>query len=225
MVSNANPRARRHDTAAAQARPTPGSAIATSKGRRTERAFVDAARVVFADKGYLNAKIADIAATAGRSTGSFYNYYDNKQQLLETLLDDFGSQVLERTRANVTDDPGTNIEQAVRAYWTTYRDYLPELIGAFQLSMTDEQFAQWWRERRSNGIHGVLSVFRSAQRSGVQIGLDKDLFASAIVSMLESFCWTWFVTGRDDNLADRDEDDAINILSEIWRRAFSPGSI
>ncbi|MBD0324262.1 MAG: helix-turn-helix transcriptional regulator, partial [Aldersonia sp.] len=72
--------------------------VATPKGRRTEAACHRAARQVFAEKGFLNAKIADIAATAGRSAGSFYNYYDNKQQLLEALLADFNNDVLTRAR-------------------------------------------------------------------------------------------------------------------------------
>ncbi|MBJ7288751.1 TetR/AcrR family transcriptional regulator [Williamsia sp.] len=199
---------------------TSPSTIATPKGRRTEKAFLAAARTVFADKGFLSAKISDIAETAGRSTGSFYNYYDNKQQLLEALLDDFTAQILERTRRNLTPDPGSNIEQAVRAYWATYRDYLPEMIGAFQLSMTDRQFAQWWRNRRQEGIRAVNEVFRSVERSGVDIGLDKNLFASAIVSMLESFCWTWFVAGKDENVVGRDDEAAIITLTEIWRRGL-----
>ncbi len=204
-----------------------GSGATTPKGRRTERALLDAARTVFAEKGYLTAKISDIASAAGRSTGSFYNYYDSKQQLLEALLGDFAAQVLDETRRNLTPDPAVNVEQAVRAYWSSYRDYLPEMIGAFQLSMTDPQFAQWWRHRRSEGISAVLAVFRSAEATGVRIGLDKYLFASAIVSMLESFCWTWFVTGGDEAVersatsdSAPDEESAIMTLTEIWRRGL-----
>ncbi|WP_299491010.1 TetR/AcrR family transcriptional regulator, partial [uncultured Gordonia sp.] len=58
----------------------------TRKGHRTEEAFLAAARECFATLGYLNTKIADISAAAGRSTASFYNYYDNKEQILEALL-------------------------------------------------------------------------------------------------------------------------------------------
>ena len=38
---------------------------ATRKGRQTDEAFREAARLVFARDGYLNAKISDIAAAAG----------------------------------------------------------------------------------------------------------------------------------------------------------------
>ncbi|MEH3155011.1 MAG: TetR/AcrR family transcriptional regulator [Gordonia paraffinivorans] len=194
--------------------------IATEKGRRTEQAFVQAARTVFAEKGYLAAKISDIAAAAGRSPGSFYNYHESKRQLLEHLLDEFQDRILTDTRDQLTADPARNIDTAVRVYWSLYRDYLPEMIGAFQLSMTDPAFGRWWRTRRAQGIDAVLGVFRSVEHRGTDIGLDKHLFASAIVSMLDSFCWNWFVTGRDDTISERTEEEAIGTLVEIWRRGL-----
>ena len=65
---------------------------ATRKGRQTDEAFRDAARLVFARDGYLNAKISDIAAAAGRSVASFYNYYDTKADLLIALAEEFHAE-------------------------------------------------------------------------------------------------------------------------------------
>ena len=65
---------------------------ATRKGRATDEAFKEAARRVFARDGYLNAKITDIAAEAGRSAASFYNYYDTKADLLIALAEEFHAE-------------------------------------------------------------------------------------------------------------------------------------
>ena len=48
--------------------------------------------MVFAREGYLNAKISDIAAKAGRSVASFYNYYDTKADLLIALAEEFHAE-------------------------------------------------------------------------------------------------------------------------------------
>ena len=129
----------------------------TNKGRQTEAAFLDAARRCFAEKGYLNTKISDIAQAAGRSTGSFYNYYDNKDQLLEALLDQFSNEVVEASLASKNTDPEDGIRQAVTAYWTTYKKYLPEIIGLFQMSMLDDDFRDRWHAQRAAGIKQVLA--------------------------------------------------------------------
>ncbi|MET0897082.1 MAG: TetR/AcrR family transcriptional regulator [Mycobacterium sp.] len=198
--------------------------MTTPKRQNTEAAFLDAARRVFADKGYLNAKITDITTAAGRSTGSFYNYYDTKQQLLQALLERFTVQIVERTREKLTDDWGANIEAAVRAYIQTFRDFLPEMIGVFELSMTDESAASWWREQRAEGIRSVLTVIAAVEKEGVTVDLDHHTFASAMVSMLESYCWTWMAAGGESvEGAQYDEQLAISTLAQIWQRAMLGG--
>ncbi|MCC5579961.1 TetR/AcrR family transcriptional regulator [Microtetraspora sp. AC03309] len=193
---------------------------ATPKGRRTEAAFLDAARQVFAEKGYFNAKISDIAQAAGKSPGSFYNYYENKEELLEALLEQFSIEVLEASFKSQSDDPLESIRGAVRAYWTTYRKYLAEMVGVFQMSMTDAAFAERWRENRAAGIRTVLAGIKNAEKAGHHVELDPGTLASAIVSMLESFCWVWMAAGGDANVNAPDDETAIETLSALWYRTI-----
>jgi len=58
-----------------------------AKGEQTELKFRAAAREVFSRDGYLKARIEDIAAAAGRSPASFYNYFDSKEAVLLALTD------------------------------------------------------------------------------------------------------------------------------------------
>ena len=60
---------------------SPREQLPTLRGRQTQAAIDAAARVVFARKGFLATTISDIAAEAGKSTTSFYNYYDSKESM------------------------------------------------------------------------------------------------------------------------------------------------
>jgi AcrR family transcriptional regulator len=190
-----------------------------SKGERTEDAFVRAARTVFAEKGYFNTKITDIAREAGRSAGSFYNYYDNKAQLLDALLDQFTNEVTRASLERRSEDPYESIRGAVSAYWCTFRDHLPEMIGLFALSMTDQRYAERWRSVRALGIQGVVAQLRGAQRAGHLPGVEPTHMASAIISMLESFSWTWLVRSGDLGVTPVDDESAIETMTNLWYAA------
>ncbi|GAB2848485.1 TetR/AcrR family transcriptional regulator [Actinocorallia aurea] len=190
----------------------------TPKGRRTEAAFLDAARRVFAEKGYFNAKISDIAQAAGKSSGSFYNYYENKEELLQALLDQFSTEVLVQSLKAQSDDPEEGIRAAVRVYWNTYREYLAEMIGMFQMSMTDESFAARWREVRSAGVRAVLAGIRAAEQSGYRHGPRPDLVASAIAAMIDSYCWTWLASGGEPGIPSPTDEEAIEAIATVWYR-------
>ena len=61
---------------------SPREQLPTLRGRQTQAAIDAAARAVIARKGILAATISDIAAEAGKSTASFYNYYDSKEAMV-----------------------------------------------------------------------------------------------------------------------------------------------
>ena len=66
------------------------------KQKREDRkiALKTAAIEVFSEKGYHNAKVSEIVELVGVAQGTFYLYYEGKQQLFSALLDDFLSMVV-----------------------------------------------------------------------------------------------------------------------------------
>jgi AcrR family transcriptional regulator len=76
--------------------------------RRDE--ILDAAERVFAEKGYHEAGIADIAADLGIGHGTFYRYFRNKHDIAATVLERVVARVAE---AGLVEDPeaSTTIEE------------------------------------------------------------------------------------------------------------------
>jgi AcrR family transcriptional regulator len=100
----------------------------TGKRERTKQAnraaILDAAREVFGDIGYGAATVRDIVRGTDLATGTFYNYFPDKESVLVALLDEAAGQARLRVRAARRE--ATTLEGFVRAGFRAYFDYLLE---------------------------------------------------------------------------------------------------
>ncbi|MCQ4127653.1 TetR/AcrR family transcriptional regulator [Rhodococcus erythropolis] len=64
--------------------------------------LIHAAEVVFTTHGYHASSVADIAQQAGVSHGTFYNYFKNKQDALEAIVDSTTQEFLDIFTLNPT---------------------------------------------------------------------------------------------------------------------------
>ncbi|MEU1980516.1 TetR/AcrR family transcriptional regulator [Nocardia sp. NPDC019395] len=113
------------------------------RAEETEQALKTAARQVFAERGYLNTKITDITAAAGRAAGSFYNHFAGKEDLLRALLTDLGAAGDEQA-GQAGHNPDFSDPDAVRyhiaAYWHFARDHAVVLRAMNQAALVNEEF-------------------------------------------------------------------------------------
>jgi AcrR family transcriptional regulator len=203
----------------------PREQLPTLRGRQTQAAIDAAARSVIARKGILATTISDIAAEAGKSTASFYNYYDSKEAMVREWAVRFRDEARVRSRAAAK--PGlTNWErsfEAAAAHWYTYRHRLAEIISVSQLATVNDDFAEYWSDICQLPISLITEMIESAQREGFSSDDDAHLTAVALVSMLNQFCYTQMSGGRaGDSAGDGSPDDnaCVTTLARIFYRTI-----
>lgn len=120
----------------------------------TRAALIEAAKRLFADRGYLNTKITDITAEAGRAAGSFYRHFASKEELLKALLAELAtaSDSFAAAEGHTSDftDPDA-IRYHVTAYWRVHREHAATMLALRQAALVNEDFAR------------TLEQFRRAQ--------------------------------------------------------------
>ncbi len=79
----------------------------------TRRAILDAARSVFAQKGYHGAAAEEIVRRAGLTRGALYHHFEDKRDLFRAVVDEMEGEIDEE------------VEEAERA-----QSYLPEAVMA-----------------------------------------------------------------------------------------------
>ena len=81
------------DATLAAAKGGPPKPPRTERGRRTQRAILDAAAAEFGEKGFHDSSIVSITLRAGVALGSFYTYFESKEALFRALVQDMSAAV------------------------------------------------------------------------------------------------------------------------------------
>ena len=126
------------DTSSGQRRPG-----REEQARRTYRKLMDAASKVVGAEGYAGASIAKIVAEAGLATGTFYNYFDDRQALFDALLPYIGHEMVDYISHDLRkqgEDVATGPEREV-ARFRAFCDYIAKNQGFYRILYEAEVFA------------------------------------------------------------------------------------
>lgn len=99
----------------------PSKAPRTERGRRTLRKLLDAAAIEFGEKGFHEASITGITKRAGTALGTFYTYFDSKDEIFRALVLDMSDQVRQMALKAVS-EVGTGME-VERAAFTAFLEF------------------------------------------------------------------------------------------------------
>jgi AcrR family transcriptional regulator len=84
----------REDARGPEATPaSTGKAPRTARGERTLRKILDAALEEFGEKGFSDGSIVGITNRASVALGTFYTYFDSKEEVFRALVRDMSAQV------------------------------------------------------------------------------------------------------------------------------------
>lgn len=98
---------------------------------QNRRAILDAATEVFTEMGYGAASIRDVIRRTGLASGTFYNYFPDKQSVFRAVLDEHTTELrrrLREARARARD-----AEAIVREGFHTYFSFIVEDRALFEM--------------------------------------------------------------------------------------------
>jgi AcrR family transcriptional regulator len=182
----------------------------SSKGRQTRQAIEEAARDLFAQRGFHGTTLADITAAAGKSTAVFYRYFTDKEDLLAALAEDFLGEIVDLPAFPDDDEYFTS---AVGVYWTMFKPNIGVMVAIDQLAATQPRFADLQNQFRRFGVDIVRASVQRAQQQGHGGELDADHIALAIALLFERFTAVSLSHGLSD-------DAAVTTLSTIWKKTL-----
>jgi AcrR family transcriptional regulator len=177
--------------------PKPNSAASVPRDRRAE--LLNLAAGLFAERGYKNTTVRDIADAAGILSGSLYHHFDSKETMADEILRTFLEELFRDYREIVEreSDPRRAFEQLVDASFQAI-DRSHAAIALYQneakqlrqsprfayLDDTDREFREIWLGTLEKGI--ASGAFRA------------DLDATMAYRFVRDTVWVavrWYVPG------------------------------
>jgi AcrR family transcriptional regulator len=158
--------------------------------------ILECALDLFVEKGYVNTPVRDIIDMSGYGTGTFYKYFNNKEDLLKTLLTDFLEQIIDSVNNYFKEEDNLYLR-----FIETKRVMLNVFIENKKLS---EIFS------RAPGISDAIdeclnefdNKFLQFTSKNIQFGIDQGIFrdlpvlpmASATLAMIKYAVFKWVVS-------------------------------
>ncbi len=165
------------------------------RARQTRTAILKAAADAFGANGYASTTMADVAAAAGVSLGTVYQYFRDRADLISVLV---RGRVAERmNQAEVgwrAQDGVAGLERLLSNFVAAYAEVAPLAAVWEEVAHVEPALADL---RRRLGRQFTDAVARELKRAAkaelVRADLHADITARALTAMVDRFCFVTYV--------------------------------
>ena len=193
-----------------------GKAPRTERGRKTVRKLLEAAAQEFGERGYHEAAITGITARAGVALGTFYTYFESKEELFRALVRDMShatrAHVAEAVRGAPDRLAAERIGLAAFIAFTRQHPELYRIIEEAQFVAEDV-----YREHYLTFVEGYRDGLAAARARGEIADGPDELRAWALIGM-SVFLGMRYGLWRQDMEPGEVADRAIDLVSEGLRK-------
>lgn len=180
------------------------------RGERTRHELLAASELVFGERGFEHASIAEITRRAGVALGTFYVYFPHKQAIFIELVDELGERLRETLHAAV-DGKQTRLEKE-RAGFRAFFEFAGKHRNLYrivrQAEFVDEAvYLRYYRRLAVSYARGLTHAMESKD-----IGrYDAEVLAYALMGIAD-FIGMRFVVWDDPRELDRVTDEVLHFV-------------
>ena len=206
------------------ARPARGRRARRSTGDDRERAILETAERLLAERSLHEISVDDLARGAGISRPTFYFYFPSKDAVLLTLLDRMVDEARERmgpALERFAEDPPHWLRAGITAIYETFNAHRAVTIAGADALATSAEARELWSRVMEGWVQlttGVIEAERA--RGAAPAGVPARDLAIALNWMNERVLLSTFA-GHAPAVA---EENVLDVLVPIWLAAIYAGA-
>ena len=194
----------------------------SAKAQRTRQKILQAAREVFAERGFAKATAEEISTKADVGYGTFYLYFTDKRQALHTILSEVDDQLYRPTQSEETTRIGLGalapIKATISGFFEGFKANADILKICHELSATDPDFREQHDEVRARLVNRMKEHIMKGLELGNARKVDPEIASIALAGLIETIAIEWFFKNRP-----WDRDKVIQTVSKLYYNAIVKG--
>ncbi len=137
------------------------------RSETTRTALTEAARRLFAERGYADVGTEEIVRAAGVTRGALYHHFDGKRDLLRAVYEEIEAELAQELADKFT--PGAGAVETLRAGAGMFLDHClePEVQ---RIVLLDAPAVLGWEEWRAIGARYALGLIEALLAAGMESG-------------------------------------------------------
>jgi len=167
--------------------------------------IMNAAIKIFANAGYFNSRVSDIAKEAGIADGTIYLYFKSKDDVLAAIFDEAITQFIEIATKELSGvkDP---IEKLEKIAWLHLKNLgsNKDLASVFQIEFRHNiMFMEKISKTRLDEYFAIIhKAVEEGQKQGIFRGIHPRFAAKLFFGMIDEMVTNWLISPRNYKLED-----------------------
>lgn len=189
------------------------------KAQRTRQRILEAARAVFAERGFAKATAEEISTRAGVGYGTFYLYFTDKRQALHTILREIDDKLyqLGQTKGVLTKlglGALAPIKATISGFFDSFKNHVDVLKICHELSATDPDFKNQHDKVRARLVNKIKEHLLKGLELGNTRNIDPEIASIALAGLIETIAVDWFFNNHP-----WDREKVINTVAKLYYSA------
>jgi len=184
--------------------------LADEKNRNGKsETILRAAAKVFAQSGYFNAKVSDVARSAGVADGTVYLYFKNKDDLLTSIFSWAMGEFLTRARDELAEI--ANAKEKLLSFAKLHFSLLEQerdiaIVFQIELRQSTKFMEQFSKTYLAAYLQILREIIEEGQKNGLfRTSLNAKLVAKLLFGMLDEMATNWVLSHGNHSLTDMAE--------------------
>lgn len=182
----------------------------TTRGEKTLQSIIDAAEVVFYEKGYNGSTIKDISNEAGVSVGTIYIYFPDKKSIYDHLLLQYSKYIRKNISKKIKEV--TSRKEAERLGLLVFLEIVKEHKYIYNiiwesLYIDKKKFIDYYMDFAEH----YSEQLKEAMDEGIMIKYDPEVVAWALMGV-SNFLGLRYVMFREDENLERITNEVMEML-------------